>query len=149
MKRNVFIISVVIILFDQIIKLCVEKYLLIEIYLLPKFFSLYKVHNNGAAFSIFSGKIIFLILMNVLIFIFLFKYMKNFKINLKNKLAFGFVFGGLIGNLIDRVYLGYVIDYLKFDFKLFVFPIFNLADIMLCLGMFLLIIAVIRKEDEV
>lgn len=149
MKRNVLIISISLSLIDQIIKCLVENFLVGEIVLIPNFFSLIKVYNTGAAFSIFTGQTLFLILMNILIFVFLFKYIDKFKINLKNKLAFGLIFGGLFGNLIDRVRLGAVIDYLKFDFWEYTFPIFNLADMMLCVGIFLMIIAVIRKEDEV
>lgn len=149
MKRNVCILSGLILVLDQIIKLVVENYLVSEISIIDNFFSLLKVYNDGAAFSLFAGAGIFLILINVVIFIFLTKYMKNFKANFRNTLAFGLVFGGLMGNLIDRIRLGLVIDYLKFDFGSYTFPVFNLADMSLCIGIFLIVVAVSRKEDEV
>lgn len=149
MKRNVFILSAFIMMMDQVIKYFIELYLVSEISIISGFFSLLKVYNYGSAFSLFSGQTYFLLIINILIFIFLIRYMKSFKVNKRNTIAFGLVFGGLVGNLIDRVRLGFVIDYLKFDFGNYTFPIFNLADITLCIGIFLMIIAVIRKEDEV
>lgn len=149
MKRNVLIISAITVFLDQVIKFFVERFLLSEFIVIPNFFSFLKIYNNGAAFSILSGQVSFLIFINIIIFLFLFKYMNNFKVNFRNKMAFGLVFGGLLGNLIDRIRLGLVIDYLKFDFWNYTFPIFNLADICLCVGLFLIVIGVIRKEDEV
>ncbi|MFI3260426.1 MAG: signal peptidase II [bacterium] len=148
MKKKVFIISLIIFILDQILKFLVNFYLMSEFDIIPGFFSLKLAYNNGAAFSIFSGNVTFLIIMNLLIFVFLFKYMKNFKKTFRNTLAFGLVFGGLFGNVIDRIRLGYVVDYLKFVFFGNTFPIFNLADTCLCIGMLLIIIAVIKKEDE-
>ena len=52
--------------------------------------------------------------------------------------AFSLIAAGAFGNLIDRVYWKYVIDYLRFDFGEYTFPIFNLADICAVLGTFIL-----------
>lgn len=147
MKKKVFILSLIFMVIDQIIKVVVDVNLVNELEIIPNFFSLFKAHNNGAAFSLFSGNVIFLIIINIVIFIFLCSYMKEFKNNLKSVVAFGLVFGGLLGNLIDRIRLGYVIDYLKFDFGSYTFPIFNFADMCLCIGMGLIVIFVLNKEQ--
>lgn len=149
MKRNVFIITFIVFILDQVIKFFVEFFLISEYVLLQNFFSLTKVYNTGAAFSIFADAIYFLITINILIFIFLYKYMKYFKINIRNTIAYGLIFGGLLGNLLDRMRIGAVVDYLKFEFGNYIFPIFNFADICLCIGTLLIIIAVFKKEDEV
>ena len=59
------------------------------------------------------------------------------KIHQNNKLSFGisFLLGGIIGNLIDRIFRGYVIDFI--DFKLW--PVFNIADIFVVIGIILVI----------
>ena len=70
----------------------------------------------------------------------LFKYIRD-GINSNSELvSYGFIMGGAIGNLVDRIFYGYVIDF--FDFNLFGYqaPIFNVADIFIVVGVFLLII---------
>lgn len=148
MKKKVIILSSLFLFIDQIIKFLIEKYLVTKLEIIPSFFSLFKVYNKGAAFSIFSGATLFLIIINIIILIFLLRYMKNFKINKRNIMSFSLMIGGLLGNLLDRINFGYVIDYLKLDFGSYTFPIFNFADMCLCIGVILLIIAVFKKEDE-
>lgn len=148
MKKKVFVISLFIFALDQMIKVLINNYLTTEFIIVNNFFSLYKVYNSGAAFSIFTSQVGFLIVINIVLFIILFKYVNKFKVNLRNIIAFGLIFGGLFGNLLDRILNGYVIDYLKFSFGNYTFPIFNLADTALCIGVFLIIIAVFLKEDE-
>ncbi|MDE5889251.1 MAG: signal peptidase II, partial [Bacilli bacterium] len=62
--------------------------------------------------------------------------------------AFGLLYGGLAGNLIDRIISGYVIDFLDFYIFKYDFPVFNVADICIVLGVLLLIYATIKGEDE-
>lgn len=90
--------------------------------------------NSGAAWGIFSGQTIFLILVSVGMIIALFVF-NHF---VKNKsafycIAFGFIIGGALGNLVDRVVLNYVRDFIFLDFFP-TFPVFNLADSFLCVG---------------
>ena len=61
-------------------------------------------------------------------------------------LSFGMIIGGIFGNLFDRLFFHYVIDFL--DFKLFGYnyPIFNLADCFIVIGIILMFIISIRKE---
>lgn len=60
--------------------------------------------------------------------------------------SFTFLIAGTIGNFIDRLRFGYVVDMFQLDF--INFPIFNLADVVLTTGVILLIIALLRDEDE-
>lgn len=62
------------------------------------------------------------------------------------KISYIFLTGGIIGNLIDRIIYGYVVDYLRFIIFDYNFPIFNLADICITIGVILLIINMLRKE---
>ena len=85
--------------------------------------------------------------MEIAIFI-IYRYMYNFKQNKRNNIAFGLIIGGIVGNLIDRVFLGYVRDFLSFKIFSYNYPIFNFADIFIVIGVFLLIIAILKGEDN-
>ena len=110
---------------------------------IPKLFNFKLVHNMGAAGGMLAGKQVFLIAVTIVFLaIFIFYYVKE-----KNKtwlltVAFGFIFGGCIGNLYDRIFLGFVRDFIQFDFWQS-FPTFNFADVFLCIGVALFIIYLI------
>lgn len=90
--------------------------------------------NIGAAFSIFSGKLAFLIVFSI-IFIGVFIYLDYSFKEKSGWLVAGFslIMGGAIGNLIDRIFLGYVRDFISFDF-LKDFAICNFADVCITVG---------------
>lgn len=99
--------------------------------------------NSGAAWGIFSGKKLFLILMSVAMIVALFAF--NHFVKKKNWtycLSFGFIVGGAVGNLIDRIAFGYVRDFIFLDFWK-TFPIFNMADSFLCVGAVMLCVYVL------
>ncbi len=115
---------------------------------IPGFFSLHYVRNTGSAFSLFANKdwgIYFLsgmsLVLGILIFILmLIAASRSMKLI---SLAFCLLASGALGNLVDRVWLKYVIDYLRFDFGTYTFPIFNFADICAVVGTILLICIII------
>lgn len=103
------------------------------------------LENTGAAFSMLRGRLGFLIVVTglalvVVAWLLMFKKPKD-KLEY---LALIFVFSGGVGNLIDRIANGYVVDYIELLFVRF--AVFNLADIMVCLGFALLVVAVFRSE---
>ena len=108
------------------------------------FFSLHYVRNTGSAFSFLADKswgitvlsaisAVLGLMVVVLMVISCFKHLKLLGF------AFSLIAAGAFGNLIDRVWLKYVIDYLRFDFGSYTFPIFNLADICAVVGTFILL----------
>ena len=133
---------------DQLIKILIDNLLSTSIVIIPNFFSLQKVYNTGAAWSILSNGTSILIIIAIIAFLLLLKYQNKFKINFRNTLAFGLIYGGLIGNLIDRIVYGHVIDYLRFVLFNYDFPIFNLADSAIVIGFILLILAIIKGEEN-
>lgn len=107
------------------------------------FLSIVKVKNFGIAFGIFKGQTGLLILLISVILIALLCLILSKKIKSKQLLfAISFIVGGGIGNLIDRIFFGYVIDYLKLSFFP---PVCNLSDYFICLGAFIVAIYYLKK----
>ncbi len=150
MNKKTYIIAVIILIIDQISKSLIEIFIDLEesITVIPNFFYLTVAHNTGGAWSIFSNHSYLLIIASIIAIILLIKFMFGFKNNLRNNLAFAFLFGGIFSNLADRLFLGYVRDFLDFKIFGYDYPIFNIADITIVVGVFLLLIAIIKGEDR-
>lgn len=138
--KKTSIIALLIIIFDRIIKILVSKYMVIDekISIIKDNLYIYNCHNTGAAFSLFDNSTFILILLSIIALFFIIYYisMNNFK----NPLLFGILLGGIIGNLIDRIFLGYVIDYIGISVLNFSFPIFNLADAAIVISALVLVV---------
>ena len=113
---------------------------------IPGVFDLRYIRNYGAAFSIMQNKRIFLIAATVVMMAALCVYavkMGN-RISKAERIALAMIVGGGIGNLIDRVFFGYVTDFLDIH----IIPIFNVADCFVTVGCILLVIAVLSEKKE-
>lgn len=112
------------------------------------FFELRYIQNDGAAFSSFAGKQAFLIAVSIIAIIGAAFFLRKMKSEgAMFKVALLCIIAGGIGNLIDRFILGYVTDMLSFS----IFPpVFNIADIAVCLGCGILIVYVLffMKDDK-
>ena len=152
MKLNKKIQSIIFLslILDQISKIVINTNLKENesIKVIGSFFKLTKVFNEGAAFSLFDGSKVFLIIVSIISILFLLYMMKDFKDSKLNNIAFGFIFGGILGNLIDRLFLGYVRDFLDFNIFGFHYPVFNLADSFIVIGVIILIIDLIKGEKD-
>ncbi|MBN2789829.1 MAG: signal peptidase II [Candidatus Delongbacteria bacterium] len=160
-KKTIFFsVSAIIIIADQVSKKFLEKFLLsldsnsINVFgeELVRFTLAY---NTGIAFSIKLGSRYFLSAISLIASIFVIYLI--LKIDIKKKLelwAFSFILGGAIGNLIDRALYGKVIDFIDCDFPDIImtrWPIFNIADSFVTVGMVLLSVQYLffeKKEDE-
>ena len=143
-----FLIIAAVIIADQIIKhIVVNNMALYEsIPLIQDVFHLTYIHNTGAAFSIMAGLRMVLILLPFVMILaaMIFMFIKRKTGHPMLMVSVAMIAGGGIGNLIDRIALGYVVDYL--DFR--VFPIFNLADIAVCVGCGLLVLYVLFIDGK-
>ena len=143
-------ISLICIVIDQIIKIIIDINLEIadSINIINNFFRITYLQNTGAAWSILSGNIIILIIITLiaLSLIYLF-FIKNKKLSNIEQILYGILIGGIIGNLIDRVRVGYVIDYLDFNFLSYHYPVFNFADMCIVISI-ILIVLISLKEDK-
>ena len=96
--------------------------------------------NTGAAFSILKGQNLLLMILAIAIGILVIIYYNKYP---KHYIPLSFVLGGIIGNLIDRIFFGFVRDFI--DFK--VWPIFNIADSFNVIGVAILIIILFKTKD--
>ena len=107
------------------------------------------VKNTGAAWGMMSGKqTLFIILTAVMLIGIVFLYVKapEDKKFTPLRITMAVLAGGAIGNFIDRVSKGYVDDFI--DFHLINFPVFNFADICVCISMFVLVFLIIFKYKD-
>ena len=155
------VIGVVILAFDLTTKYVIEANMAEgeAMDFIPGFMNFIVVHNNGAAWNSFAGEQVLLIVLTfILIAIFLaFYIVKSVKATKPMSktlwVAVGLIAGGCFGNLYDRLAFGYVRDFLNFQFMSF--PVFNIADTALCIGIAVLCVYLIfiytrenKKEKE-
>ena len=138
-------LSIFIVLIDQFTKYLMfyNKKLFIN-----KDFLLFKldfVKNYGAAFNIFSGSRLFLSLISI-VFSILLIYLMLRKNNLKSieLYSYSFILGGTIGNGIDRIYKGFVVDFINLN--IINFPVFNIADISINIGFIILLYYIFKNN---
>ena len=108
--------------------------------------------NFGAAFNILEDARIFLLVISIVLILALSAYYigHQYLVRARNEkrppkifhLGFGFFLGGAVGNLVDRIWFGYVRDWIRLTFVPN-FPIFNLADIFINIGLVLIVIYLI------
>ena len=140
------VIAVILVVADQLLKRAVVAKVGVyeQVDVIKGFFSIYHCRNTGSAFSLFADKpwgIYLLTGISVVLGLGIFYLMLHAALHDMKLLsaAFCLLSSGAIGNLIDRFALKYVVDYLRFDFGSYTFPIFNFADICAVLGTGLLI----------
>lgn len=112
---------------------------------IPGFLSLTHLRNTGAAWSLLEGKMIFFYVITVIVsVVIIYLLIKNYKKSIWYSVGLSFVLAGAIGNFIDRLRLGYVVDMFQTDFMNF--PIFNVADSTLVVGVICIFIYLILDE---
>ena len=141
-NRLFWMVAIISLVLDQLTKYwVVQNFDLSETRpLLTGIFHLTYVTNTGAAFSLFAGKVEWLRWLSLAVSLGLIA-LACFGPVLNNleKLGYGLILGGALGNGIDRFFAGSVVDFL--DFRLIQFPVFNLADVFINLGIVCLLIA--------
>lgn len=114
----------------------------------PGFFHLTYVRNTGAAWGMFSGFSGWLTVFSILALIVIVVFRRHWVgDSIRHRLAFAFILSGVIGNLIDRLRYGYVIDFFDFHFGRYGFPVFNVADSAICIGVGLFMLDMLLNRD--
>ena len=142
------IISIILVIIDQITKLATVKYLMPvkSLTLIDGILSLTYVENRGAAFGVMQNARWFFIIFTLAVIVAAILY--TYVTKQKDKtflISVVLICSGGIGNLIDRIFRGYVVDMLEVTF--INYPVFNIADICVVCGAILLCIYVLFSKD--
>jgi len=149
MYKKLTIFSILFVLMDQVVKMLVSNFIPYqgEIKIIPNFFYITNVHNEGAAWSLFSGNVFILALLGLVALLLIYYFfIKGKELNKWEILLYSLLIGGITGNFIDRIFLGNVVDYIGVILGSYYFPIFNIADIGIVVSVFMMIIFSIREE---
>lgn len=127
------IIGTLILILDRILKVLSTKYLLAKDILIGNgLVRLTHVRNPGAAFGFLPSQRGLIIFVSILALIFVIRLFRKVNYgNLYFSIGFWVLIAGILGNLFDRIFLGYVIDYIQILNS----PIFNISDIAILIGM--------------
>ena len=148
--QMIIIFTIIFFLIDLVSKLVISNLMNVRdsILIIKDFFYITYVRNTGAAWSMFAGNTLLLIIVSLIIISIIVYYILKSKPNNKmEKIAYSMILGGSIGNFFDRIIYGYVIDFLDFNIFGYDYPIFNLADTFIVVGVILLIIYTWRCKD--
>lgn len=109
-------------------------------------FSLNYIENTGAAWGLFSGYAIYLFFLRLFVALGLIFYLFFFNKDKRSQLPLWLVVTGAFGNILDYLFYGHVVDMFKFVFGSYHYPLFNLADSMIAIGIFWFLINSLRKK---
>lgn len=144
----VFLVTAACLLADQWLKWWVSAHIRLGGFhpLIPSVLGLTNLHNSGAAWSMLEGKQWFFIIISILALIIIAICLYRSRGHRQTTICFSLILAGALGNFIDRLRFGYVVDMFQ---TLFVsFPIFNVADVCLTVGIIWLIIIVLREDTD-
>lgn len=139
-----YLIALIAFLVDQGTKYLISTRLDLgeEIPVIGHFFVITSTRNQGAAFSILQGQRWFFIVITIIVVAGIVWYMRRVRRNGAKLLpvALALILGGAVGNFIDRVATAEVVDFLQFTFGSYIFPVFNIADSCIVVGVALIIV---------
>ena len=146
-----YILAIIVILVDQWTKWIVDKKM--EVYesipIIENFFYFTSHRNKGAAWGILQGHMTFFYIITVVVIVGIIYYMqKHAKDNRLLAISLSLLLGGAIGNFIDRLVRKEVVDFLDFIIINYDFPIFNVADSALTIGVILILIVTFLDERK-
>ena len=155
-EKHLLIISSVLVFFflilDQATKLTARGTMELgeSITLIPGWFNLTYVHNPGAAWSMLAGfpwlLLSFGIVAGLCILIFFRRWSEGYA---ERYCALALIESGILGNSIDRLWYGYVIDFFHVHYyEVYHYPIFNIADCAICVGVFIFILSNFLRKPE-
>ena len=145
-----FFIFFVLVAFDLLSKKIVFDSIDLHTFISLTFFlDLTHIHNFGISFGLFSGLISpwLLIIIGLLVVGFIFYLMKSAS-DMFEEWSFLIIISGALSNIIDRIFNGYVIDFIYFHYKDFFWPTFNFADIYITIGIIMIVINILRKINN-
>ena len=148
MKKKPYIIAFFFFIVDLLSKQLISHVMTVKdsFKVINKFFYITYVQNKGAAWNILEDQRILLLIISVIVLFLINKTMNKEKLNNLECFSYGMIIGGIVGNIFDRVFYGFVIDFLDFRIFGYNYPVFNLADSFIVIGIIFMAIITIRKE---
>lgn len=150
MKRY-YLIAIIVVLIDQWTKWLVVKKMNVseQITIIENFFYITSHRNKGAAWGILQNQMIFFYIITVIAVIgIIYLIQKQAKDNHVLAISLSLILGGAIGNFIDRLFRKEVVDFLDFIIFTYDYPIFNIADSALVVGVMIIILQTIVDERK-
>lgn len=138
-------------MFDQISKFLIVRYMNLSesIRIIRNFFYLTYVQNRGSAWNLFYGYRWFLVGLSVLALYVVIKYfLLDEKITKMEKIGYALLIGGISGNLIDRLFRGYVIDFIDVYLLNYNYPVFNIADMAIVIGSIMVVVSLLMEAKK-
>jgi len=148
LKSNFYLtilIAGLVFLVEFFLKNYLRNFLLQSFKVFDKILYITVIPNTGAAFGVLKDNANLLIYVGILFLLFFFRFVfKEKNKNLLFLISSGLIIGGALSNIYDRVFYGYVLDYIDLRF----WPVFNLADSCISIGVILLLFDSFRKKNE-
>jgi signal peptidase II len=147
-------IATVGIIIDQLTKVAIDRSMRLfdSISIVDNFFHITYVRNKGAAFSFLSNaswRLPFFITVSIIAALVILVAFRKLRDDQKlAHISLAMIFSGAVGNLIDRIRMGEVIDFLDAHWYRHHWPAFNIADSLICVGVFLLAVDMILEEKR-
>ena len=150
-KKYIFCIVIFILLLDQVSKRIVVEN--IEIFAnnleISKYFNLVYVENRGVSFGMFSehDKSFYFGILSMLVSAYII-YLLTKSNDLFESLGLSLILGGAVGNGVDRLYYGYVVDFIDLHLNNFHWPAFNFADTFITFGAIVFVFSIISNKKN-
>jgi signal peptidase II len=143
-----YVVALIVVVIDQVTKYMIVKTMELSetIPLIEGVFHITSHRNRGAAFGILQDARWFFIVITVIVVAAIVWYMPRIRGQKVSLWGFTLILGGAVGNFIDRLLKGEVVDFL--DFRLIHFPIFNVADSCIVIGVGLLLLDTLREAKQ-
>lgn len=144
---KIIILTILLIIFDQVSKLFITNYFEVgdSLTIINNFLKFLYIKNTGAAFGLFMDNIFILIIITNILLVYLIIELKK---NINNKIfviSLSLIISGALGNLIDRIFRGYVVDFISFTLFNKEMAIFNIADIFITIGVTILLVRIFKE----
>ena len=147
-KNKFYLIIVIVAFIDLLSKVIIKNVLIFSErnMIIKGFLYLTYVKNTGIAWSLFNNNNIAITILGFILVFRIYFYIRKRQLSELELIGYGLILGGAFGNLIDRLFRGYVVDFIDIYIFGYDYPVFNIADMCIVIGVFLLIIDVLRGE---
>lgn len=144
--RTILLLAFAVFASDQAAKVAASRLLAgASAEVVPGYFDLRLVMNDGAAWGMLAGRQWLLVLVSAAMLAVLWWNRRDLATTRLSRAAGGILAGGIAGNLVDRLFRGRVVDFLDFHWlETYHYPTFNLADVAICAGVGLLLLHTLR-----